>query len=124
MNGLDSGRPIYAQLAEDIVRRAIRGELKPGDRIPSAREFAQSQLVNPNTVIRAYQELEREQFIVTRRGLGSFLTEDPARIGAARDQLVRQATGRVMAELRALGLSATECRAALNHALGGLAETR
>lgn len=124
MNGLDSSRPIYAQLAEDIVKRAVRGELKPGDRIPSAREFAQAQLVNPNTVVRAYQELERDQFIVTRRGLGSFLTNDPARIGAARDRLVGQATGRVMTELRALGLSATECRAALDRALGGLAEPR
>ena len=116
---LDKDKPIYAQLAEDLVRRAARGELAPGDKVPSAREFAASHLVNPNTVARAYQELEREGFLVTRRGLGSFVTEDPARVAAAKRALVEGAVSRAVAELRALALTDADIQAAF---LGKLAE--
>ena len=117
MHEFDSDKPIYAQLAEDIVKRAVRGELRPGDKIPSAREFAQSRLVNPNTVARAYQELERDGFVVTKRGLGSFVTEDEGRIKAARHTLVQAAVKRAVSELRALGLSGADIHAALADAL-------
>ncbi len=109
---LDKERPIYAQLAEDLVRRAARGELAPGDKVPSAREFAAAHMVNPNTVARAYQELEREGFLVTRRGLGSFITEDAARIQSAKAGLVEGAVARAVAELRALALSDADIQAA------------
>ena len=108
MHEFDSGKPIYTQLAEEIMRRAVRGELAPGDRIPSAREFAATHVVNPNTVARAYQELERDGFIVTRRGLGSFVTEDETRIRTARDTLVQDALQGAITNLRALGLSDPE----------------
>lgn len=100
----DQTRPIYLQLMEDIMSRAVRGELKPGDKIPSARDFAQEKLVNPNTVVRAYQELERLGFIQTRRGLGSFITEDYSRIQEAREDLASQAIERLLQELRKLGM--------------------
>ncbi|GGJ37828.1 GntR family transcriptional regulator [Deinococcus roseus] len=100
----DQTRPIYLQLMEDIMSRAVRGELKPGDKIPSARDFAQEKLVNPNTVVRAYQELERVGFIQTRRGLGSFITEDYSRIQEAREDLASQAIERLLQELRKLGM--------------------
>lgn len=100
----DQTRPIYLQLMEDIMSRAVRGELKPGDKIPSARDFAQEKLVNPNTVVRAYQELERIGFIQTRRGLGSFITDDYTRIDAAREDLASQAIERLLQELRKLGM--------------------
>lgn len=100
----DQNRPIYLQLMEDIMGRAVRGELKPGDKIPSARDFAQEKLVNPNTVVRAYQELERVGFIQTRRGLGSFITEDFSRIQEAREDLASQAIERLLQELRKLGM--------------------
>ncbi|GEM47685.1 GntR family transcriptional regulator [Deinococcus cellulosilyticus] len=100
----DQTRPIYLQLMEDIMSRAVRGELKPGDKIPSARDFAQEKLVNPNTVVRAYQELERIGFIQTRRGLGSFITEDYSRIQEAREDLASQAIERLLQELRKLGM--------------------
>ncbi|MBB6098819.1 DNA-binding transcriptional regulator YhcF (GntR family) [Deinobacterium chartae] len=101
----DATKPIYIQLAEDIMARAVRGELSPGDKIPSARELAAQRMVNPNTVIRAYQELERDGFIVTRRGLGSFVSDDPARIRQACERLVASALDRALSELRELGLS-------------------
>ncbi len=112
----DQTRPIYLQLMEDIMSRAVRGELKPGDKIPSARDFAQEKLVNPNTVVRAYQELERIGFIQTRRGLGSFITDDYTRIDAAREDLASQAIERLLQELRKLGMD--------NHAIETLVQKK
>lgn len=67
--------PIYRQLVERIHDAAARGDLKPGDRLPSVRQMARDIVVNPNTVARAYAELENAGLIVSRQGLGVFLAE-------------------------------------------------
>lgn len=113
MSEFTTERPIYTQLAEFITRQVVRGDLPPGERLPSARDFAAQHVVNPNTAARAFQELERGGLIVTRRGLGSFVTEDARRIRAARAELIDAAVTRTVAELRALGLSNTDIQAAL-----------
>ncbi len=68
-----SGRPIYQQLTEQISAAVARGRLRPDERLPSVRELSQSLVVNPNTVARAYTELEREGVLYTRPGLGVFV---------------------------------------------------
>jgi GntR family transcriptional regulator len=117
MSQFDSSKPIYLQIAEDILQRALRGELKPGDRIPSAREYASQNLVNPNTVVRAYQDLERDGLVFTRRGLGNYLTDDPSRLAAARDELARRCLQRCLRELRELGIRGTELKRLLTELL-------
>ncbi|OIN66842.1 GntR family transcriptional regulator [Exiguobacterium sp. KRL4] len=72
-----SSLPIYEQLVAQIIRAIARGLLRSGEQMPSVRELASNLLVNPNTVSRAYQELESCNFIVTMRGKGSFISDLP-----------------------------------------------
>ncbi len=65
--------PIYEQIKKEIVRLVAAGALKPGDPLPSIRDLATEILVNPNTVARAYRELERDGVVSTRQGSGSFV---------------------------------------------------
>ena len=71
---LQSRIPIYEQLYKKVVELILRGELKPGDKLPSVRELAKSLGVNPNTVSKAFQLLEREKFIYSLVGRGSFIS--------------------------------------------------
>ncbi|MFR6496994.1 MAG: GntR family transcriptional regulator [Ruminococcus sp.] len=64
--------PIYLQIAEDVKRRIVIGELKPGDKLPSNAELAIAYQVNPNTVQRIYRQLEAEGISYTKRGIGTF----------------------------------------------------
>ena len=69
--------PIYLQIADDIKRKIVVGELHPGDKLPSNIDLALQYEVNPNTAVRIYKELEQESISFTKRGIGTFLTEDP-----------------------------------------------
>ncbi|MCA9199766.1 MAG: GntR family transcriptional regulator [Planctomycetales bacterium] len=71
----DSQTPIFEQIADGVRGLIASGVHKPGEGLPSLRAFAKKLGVNPNTVQRAYELLEREGFIVTRRGLGVFVSE-------------------------------------------------
>lgn len=71
-----SSVPIYAQIVEHIRRTVAAGVYRPGEAIPSLRALALELVVNPNTVQRAYEELEREGLIRARKGLGMFVTEN------------------------------------------------
>lgn len=66
-------RPLYAQVIDGIKEQVIKGVLKPGDQIPSVRQLAGTLTINPNTVSKAYQELERQNVIETVRGRGTFI---------------------------------------------------
>lgn len=68
-------RPIYEQVKEQLRRHIISGVLSPGDRLSSVRELAQSLAINPNTIQRAYRELESEGYIYSISGKGSFVGE-------------------------------------------------
>lgn len=65
--------PIYRQLAEQVREAVARGRLTPGTRLPSVRELSKTLVVNPNTIARAYTDLEREGVLNTRPGLGVFV---------------------------------------------------
>mgnify|MGYP001266020305 CR=1 FL=1 len=72
--------PVYTQLVDQIARAIILGQFPPGGRLPSVREFAADAGVNPNTMQRAFAELERLELIRTQRTAGRTVTEDIARI--------------------------------------------
>ena len=78
--------PIYLQIAEDIKRRIVIGELKPGDKLPSNAELAIAYQVNPNTVQRAYSELERDGIVYSVKGRGNFITQDASLLQQSRQQ--------------------------------------
>lgn len=74
-----SEKPIYEQIIEQIKLYVIKGQLAPGDAIPSVRKMAQSLGVTPSTVAKAYQELERQKVIETIRAKGTFIAPDCGR---------------------------------------------
>ena len=73
---LKSGDAIYLQLKEQVIRLALTGALESGDQLPSVRVLARELGINPNTVAKAYQELEAEGILCSVAGKGSFLTGD------------------------------------------------
>lgn len=72
----DETQPIYYQIVQRICAQVLRGEYKPGDKLPSVIEAAMHFKVNHNTMARVYTELVRQRVAVTRRGEGTFVTED------------------------------------------------
>ena len=103
---LDPTRPIYLQIMEEIKKRSARGTYKPGAQLPSVRDMAKEMEVNPNTIARVYRELENEGFIETRRGRGSFITEDGKRIEEERTKLGNIATQRFINDISELEMTA------------------
>jgi GntR family transcriptional regulator len=93
--------PVYAQLCEQIVAAVARGSLRRGEQVPSVRDVAAALGINPNTVNRAYAELEGHGVLETRRGRGTFVASArPAGIRAPRlSEMAKQFVGRA----RALG---------------------
>ena len=73
---LKSGEAIYLQLKEQVVKLACMGVLKPDEQLPSVRVLARELGINPNTVSKAYQELENDKIIYSVSGKGSFITDD------------------------------------------------
>ncbi|MBP8762428.1 GntR family transcriptional regulator [Acetoanaerobium noterae] len=71
-----SRTPIYEQIIDSIKELVVKGVLIPGERLPSVRDMAKEMTLNPNTVQKAYQELERQGIISTLRGKGTFISED------------------------------------------------
>ncbi|MEA4826000.1 MAG: GntR family transcriptional regulator [Clostridium sp.] len=72
----DDKTPIYIQIMNIIKKQIILKELKGGDKLASVRDLSSEFKVNPNTIQRAYKELEREGLAYTQRGMGTFVTED------------------------------------------------
>ncbi|MTH54487.1 GntR family transcriptional regulator [Bacillus mangrovi] len=71
-----SSTPIYEQIVQSMKELCLKGAMKPGDKLPSVRELATIIIANPNTVSKAYKELEREGIIETLRGRGTFVSEN------------------------------------------------
>ncbi|GAA1768629.1 GntR family transcriptional regulator [Agromyces humatus] len=92
--------PIFAQVAASVRADAAAGRLRPGDRLPSAREVAGSLEVNLHTVLRAYQELRDEGLVDMRRGRGAVVTDAVAPLAQLHDDVVA-----LTERARALGLS-------------------
>lgn len=84
---LNSDRPIYTQILEKIQTRIISGIYQPGERLPSVRDLAAEASVNPNTMQKAFTELERSGLIQTQRNSGRTVTEDISMIKQVQTQV-------------------------------------
>ena len=71
-----SSTPIYEQIIDEVKEGILKGIIEPGEKLPSVRELAKMLTLNPNTIQKAYQELERQKVTVTIRGKGTFVSED------------------------------------------------
>ena len=106
LNYRDS-RPIYEQIKDGLKKLIVSGAMAPGEKLPSVRSLAQQLSINPNTIQRAYNELENEGYIYSVAGKGSFAAGD---VGADenRKRALQDKIRELAAELRYLGVSEEE----------------
>lgn len=100
-------RPIYEQIQDGLRRLMVAGALRPGDRLPSVRALASSLAINPNTIQRAYETLEREGYVRAVAGKGRFAAPREGVDRARRERLLR-CFDQAAAELVFLGVSPEE----------------
>ncbi|TDD01654.1 GntR family transcriptional regulator [Nonomuraea deserti] len=106
-----SGVSTYLQLVHQ-VRQALRlGTLRPGDQLPTAREVVERLAINPNTVLKAYRELEREGLVEGRPGMGTFVRRGIAGPTLAEHTRLRRGLEEWVREARAAGLDQDDLRA-------------
>ncbi len=105
-------RPIYLQIKENIIKLIMSGSLKQDERIPSVRELAVDLAINPNTIQRAYRELENEGYIYVTAGKGSFVSPSTA-IKADNEKLLTDFRN-ASAKLIFSGLTADELKAEID----------
>ena len=104
----DPMRPIWLQVMGDIEGAIVSGERQPGEKLPGGRELALHYGINPNTAARVYQELEKTGLCETRRGMGTYVTEDRSRVEALRSEMARKALEQFLARMETLGISRAE----------------
>ena len=103
-----SDLPIYLQLVEQIKLGIVSGIFKPGERLASVRDMAMEAGVNPNTMQRALQELEREGMVYSQRTSGRFVTEDEAVIDNAKKNLAEEQIKSFLEAMSKLGYGRDE----------------
>lgn len=82
--------PIYLQVIHKIKQDIIMGKLKSGDKLPSSREYAQELGLNFNTIVRVYKDMEMENIVFTKRGLGTFITDSTEKIENIRFEMANE----------------------------------
>jgi GntR family transcriptional regulator len=113
LNSADD-RPIYGQIADRVKFAVAGGVLRPGDLVPSVRELSKQLVVNPNTVARAYRDLQTEGLLESVRGMGLQVADGAVdRCRAARREMVRQRLRQVIEEARQSKMDPTEIEAIL-----------
>lgn len=103
-------KPIFLQICDLILERILKHELIGGERISSVREMASAMLVNPNTVQRAYTELQSKGILMQQRGIGYFLTPDAQNITLKlrKDEFIRIQLPSFLEQMQTLGISWSE----------------
>jgi len=105
---LDSDRPIYSQIVEIVQRQIVSGIYAPGDKLPSVRDLATTASVNPNTMQKAFTELERSGLIITQRTSGRSVTEDKKLIDAVQKNLASEQIKMFFKKMQDLGFNRSE----------------
>ncbi len=108
----NSGVPLYLQLQQQFQQRILSGQLPDGAQLPSVRELSAELHVNPLTVVKVYQNLEKEGFVETRRGVGTYVSHQaPALKMDARRRQIGPALEQLVVEALHLGLGEKEIQA-------------
>ena len=97
--------PIFLQIINHIKSEIGTGAISSGDKLPSIRELSKELRVNPNTVGRAYQELEREGITITKRGLGVFINEETESLHGLRDEMALKYLQNFVQGMKSLGFT-------------------
>jgi len=112
-----SGVPIYRQLVEQVRREVMLGRLGPGDQLPTLREVVDGLAINPNTVVKAYTELEHQGLVVRRQGTGTFVSSAPPSSVLVAPRTVSDALFRWVRRAREAGLTSEQIRLLVSAAL-------
>ena len=114
-----SGEPIYRQIVEAIKFRIASGQLVAGAQLPSIRELGQALVVNPRTVIKAYEELQQDGVVVLQHGRGVFVTEPRLTLPPRdRKRRLQELARRLLAEAACLGAGPEEVLEILRSTVG------
>lgn len=100
--------PIYVQVINDIKHEIITGNLKLGEKLPSGRDLALKYQINPNTANRIYKELEAEQLCFTKRGLGTFVTENEETVYMIKNEMAENLLNEFIDGMKKLGFTNEE----------------
>lgn len=100
--------PIYLQVMMSIKRDIVTGRLALGEKLPSVRDLALQYTINPNTANRVYKELESEKVCFTRRGMGTFVTEDEQRAVQMKTEMAQKLVEEFLRGMRHIGISADD----------------
>ncbi len=118
--------PIYLQIIQGIKHQVATGALRPGEQLPTVRELAATLRINPNTVARAYDQLDADQVITTQQGRGTYVREHPdhAHLSYVRQEQLRTLAESTVGQALSLGYTEEEVRAALDAALAHWAKLK
>ena len=101
-------RPIFLQLAEIFIQELVSGEIKKSDKLPSVREIAKTYKVNPNTVTRSIDELVGTGLFEVKRGMGTYVIDDEAKIKEKRRSYIKKRVENTLEEFKNLGIDKNE----------------
>jgi GntR family transcriptional regulator len=118
-----SGVPIYLQLMEQVKHAIETGALRPGEQLPGIRPLAEELVVNPNTVAKAYRELEHDGVIELRQGAGAFVSAGTPAMSTDTMRAAQAIVAAALGKLRERGLSDEEIRRLFDAHLAGLSGT-
>ena len=104
----DSKTPIYIQVINSLKLDIINERIRPGEKLPSSRDLAVQYTINPNTAARVYQELEREGVCYTKRGMGTFVTDDEEKIVQCRQEMAQGCLTDFLRQIYELGITKEE----------------
>ncbi len=104
----ESNFPIYIQIMNLIKKEIVSGKLKWGEKLASVRDLSRELKVNPNTIQRSYQELEREDLVFTQRGMGTFVTEDENIIIELKENMASNIVKSFIQDMKSIGYDKEE----------------
>lgn len=101
-------RPIFLQLAEIFIHELVSGQIKKSEKLPSVREIAKTYKVNPNTVTRSIDELVGTGLFEVKRGMGTYVIDDEAKIKEKRRSYIKKRVENTLEEFQNLGIDKNE----------------
>ena len=99
----NAGTPIYLQVINELKKKMVKGELKPGEKMPSGRDLAVAYEVNQNTAARIYREMEMSGYCFTKRGIGTFVSEEENMFQDLKKEMADELLKNFMHEMSGLG---------------------
>jgi GntR family transcriptional regulator len=111
--------PIYIQIINQLKREIVLGHIMPGDKLESVREYAIEMKVNPNTVQKAYQEMERDGLAFSKRGIGRFIIDEEGLVARLMHEMSTEIVGAYILKMQEIGYGHKEIRERLEQTLNG-----